>query len=128
VYRRAMKRAWVALIVVGVLGCKEKAKDVRPAEKGSASSAPIDKPPVKIDGPAITPVVTNSITFFVPKDAPWWGEMVFGCYAGAITLQPGSTPSAPFTKISPAVEPAMRAADIDLDKDLGAIGAWGCGD
>lgn len=125
-----MKRAWVALVVLGIAGCKDKAKDVRPADKGSAASAPLatDKPPVKIDGPAVTPVVTNSITFFVPKDAPWWGEMAFGCYAGAITLQPGNTPSAPFTKISPAVEPAMRAADIDLDKDLGAIGAWGCGD
>jgi hypothetical protein len=125
-----MKRAWVALVVLGVVGCKDKAKDLRPADKGSAASAPVatDKPPAKVDGPAVTPVITSSITFFVPKDAPWWGEMAFGCYAGAITLQPGNTPSAPFTKISPAVEPAMRAADIDLDKDLGAIGAWGCGD
>jgi hypothetical protein len=72
--------------------------------------------------------VTNSITFFVPKDAAWWGEMAFGCYAGAIMLQPGNSPSATFTKISPAIEPALRTADIDLDKDLQAVGAWGCGE
>src|SRR5690606_2908110 len=63
-----------------------------------------------------------------PKDAPWWGEMAFSCYAGAIKLQPGNTPSQTFTQISPAVEPALRTADIDLDKDVGAIGAWGCGE
>lgn len=73
-------------------------------------------------------MITNSITFFVPKDAPWWGELAYGCYAGAIMLQPGNRPSQAFTKLSPVVEPALRAADIDLDTDVGAIGAWGCGE
>lgn len=123
-----MNRAWVALVVVGVVGCKDKAKQAPPlAGTGSAAVASIDKPPVKIEGPSVAPTVTSSITFFVPKDAAWWGEMAFACYAGAVTLQPGSTASQAFTKISPAVEPALRAADIDLDKDVGAIGAWGCG-
>jgi hypothetical protein len=120
-----MKRAWVVAIVVGVLGCKDKPKDV-PAAKGSAVVA--DPPRAKIEGPSITPIVTSSITFFVPKDAKWWGEMAFGCYAGAIMLQPGNSPSATFTKVSPAIEPALRTADIDLDKDLQAVGAWGCGE
>ncbi len=125
-----MKRAWVALIVVGVIGCKDKTKEAPPtpaAAKGSAvAPVPADKP--KIQGPSITPVITNSITFFVPKDAPWWGEMTFGCYAAAVTLQPGNRPSEAFTKVSPLIEPALRMADIDLDKDLHAIGMWGCGE
>jgi len=120
-----MKRAWVALVVVGLAGCKETSKD---APRPTGAAAAVDKPPVKIAGPSVSPIVTSSITFFVPKDASWWGEMAFGCYAGAITLQPGNSPAATLTKFSPAAEPALRSADIDLDKDLGAIGAWGCGE
>ncbi|HEY5922614.1 MAG TPA: hypothetical protein VIV11_13125 [Kofleriaceae bacterium] len=122
-----MKRAWVVVVVIALVGCKKKDEQGNPRKAGSAAVAQVDKAPVKIEGPSITPVVTSSITFFAPKDAPWWGEMAFGCYAGAIMLQPGNSPSATFTKISPMVEPALRTADIDLDKDLGAIGAWGCG-
>jgi len=125
-----MKRAWLAVVVVGLVACSKKQDEPRPVgSSGSATAVvPVDKPPVKIDGPSITPVVTNSITFFVPKQGSWWGEMAFGCYAGAIMLQPGSRPSEAFTKVSPLIEPALRTADIDLDKDLGAIGAWGCGE
>lgn len=123
-----MRAPWVALVVAGVLGCKDKPKDPPKSGATGSAAAVADKVPVKIDGPSVAPVVTNSITFVVPKDAPWWGEMAFGCYAGAITLQPGNKPSQSFTKISPAVEPALRTADIDLDKDVGAIGAWGCGE
>ena len=125
-----MKRAWVALLVVGLIACK-KNKDERPVGKtgsGSAAVALAEKAPTKITGPSITPVITSSITFFVPKEAAWWGEMAFGCYAGAIRLQPGNQPSQTFEKVSPMVGPALRTADIDLDKDLGAIGAWGCGE
>ena len=125
-----MRAPWVALAIAALaLGCKgdNKAKPTPAVGSGSAMvAAPKAAPP--ITGPSVAPVVTSSITFFVPKDAPWWGEMAFGCYAGAITLQPGNKPSDSFTKISPAVEPALRTADIDLDKDVGAIGAWGCGD
>jgi len=124
-----MKRAsaWVVVVVLGLVACKKKDEQRPTGKAGSSPVAAVDKAPVKIEGPSITPVVTNSITFFVPKDAPWWGEMAFGCYAGAIRLQPGNSPAATFTKISPAVEPALRIADVDLDKDLGAVGAWGCG-
>ena len=124
-----MKRAWVALVAVGILGCKDKAKDAAKTKPGAAPVVVEDtKPPIKIEGPAVSPVVTNSITFFVPKDAAWWGEMAFGCYAGVIQLQPGNRPSDAFLKVSPMVEPALKTADIDLDKDLTAIGAWGCGE
>lgn len=124
-----MKRAWVALVLVGVIGCDKKKDAAKSVGEGSGSAAAVaEREPVKIDGPSVTPVITNSITFFVPKDAPWWGEMAFGCYAGAIMLQPGNSPSQTFTQISPAVAPAMRIADIDLDKDIAAIGAWGCGE
>src|SRR5688572_31273973 len=124
-----MKRAWVVLVAVGVIGCKDKEnppRRVSDAERAVAREKALQQP--NIAGPNVTPVITNSITFFVAKDAAWWGEMAFGCYAGAIMLQPGNKPSDTFTKISPMVEPALRAADIDLDKDLHAIGGWGCGD
>jgi hypothetical protein len=126
---RPMKRAWVAVVVVGVLGCKDKAKDApRPSAATGSATLAADPPRPKVQGPSVTPVVTSSITFFVPKDAAWWGEMAFGCYAGAVMLQPGNSPSSTFTKISPMIEPALRTADVDIDKDLQAIGAWGCGD
>lgn len=114
-----------------LVACKDKAKEPTPAvTKPSAllNADPVDRPKVVIDGPSITPTITNAITFAVPKDAPWWGEMSFACYASAIRLQPGAKPAEAFTKVSPLIEPALRAADIDLDKDFGAIGLWGCGE
>src|ERR1041385_924844 len=114
---------WLALAAF-VVGCK-KHEDSAPAPAPAVDKAPAPKKP---DGPSITPIVTSSLTFFVPKDASWWGEMSFACYAGAIRLQAGSQPSEAFTKISPMVAPAMAAGDIDLDKDVAAIGLWGCGD
>jgi hypothetical protein len=118
-----------------VSACKDKRPEVTPGPTGSGSgthddlsASAVDRPKVKIDGPSVAPVITSSITFAVPKDAPWWGEMAFACYAAAINLQPGNSPASAFTQISPAVAPALAAADIDLDKDLQAIGLWGCGE
>ncbi len=115
-----MKRLLV--VVVALVACKDKAIDKVTTADTVATT------PVKIDGPSVTPIITSSIAFAVPKDAPWWGEMSFSCYAAAIRLQPGNEPSSAFTALGPAVAPALRAADIDLDSDLAAIGVWGCGD
>jgi hypothetical protein len=124
-----MRAAWVALVVAGLLGCKDKPQNAPGSGGAGAATAGLaDEVPVTITGPSVAPVITNSVTFFVPRDAPWWGEVAFACYAAAITLQPGSRPSQAFTQISPAVEPALRIADIDLDKDVSALGAWGCGE
>ena len=86
-----MKRGWVLVALLGVVvGCKDKAKNApppSPVEKtAKEAAAPLDRAPTKIDGPSVAPVITNSITFFVPKNATWWGEMAFSCYAGAIRL------------------------------------------
>ena len=120
-----MKRALV--VVAALAACKGK-----PADKKAPGTAPaamtqesgmVDHPVTKVDGPAVTPVVSSSITFVVPKDATWWAEMAFPCYAAAINLQRGQSVSAPFTQLSPNVEPATKAADVDLDHDIAAVGA-----
>lgn len=118
-----MKRIWVVLALV--MACKQSAPEPGKGS-GSGSAAPAPTKP-HVAG-TIAPIVTKSVTFFAPKDVPWWGEMSFACYAAAIRLQPGSLPSAAFTQVSPLIAPALAAADIDLDRDVAAIGAFGCGD
>jgi hypothetical protein len=124
-------RTWgVALAIAGVIasGCG-KAKD-RPrvsAEDPADQVAPAVPAP-KIAGPSITPTITSSITFVAPKTATTWAEMSFPCYRAAIELQPGGSASDAFYKVSPLFEPALRAADIDLDRDVAAIGGWSCGE
>jgi hypothetical protein len=121
-----MKRACVVLAVAAFACNKDKGK--APPAASDQGSSPVEvKPPRQPTGPGLAPIVTHSITFAVPKAAPWWFEASFPCYAAAIGLQPGNRPSAAFAAISPAVEPAMRAADIDLDHDVAAIGGFGCG-
>lgn len=110
---------WVVVVLAVVVACKDK-----PPPAGTETATAVEKP--KPEGPSIAPVATNAITFFVPKAASWWVEFSFPCYASAIRLQAGNKPSDAFTKISPLVEPALRAGDIDLDRDVAAIGAWGC--
>jgi hypothetical protein len=86
-------------------------------------------PVAKLDGPSITPTVTSSITFVTPKDPnTTWVEAAFPCYRAAVGLKADSQASQTFYQISPMIEPAMRAADIDLDRDVAAIGGWSCGD
>lgn len=127
-----MKRGWVLVGLLATVGCKDKARDApkpSPVVKGDTEVAtPVDRAPAKIEGPAVSPVITSSITFFVPKTATWWGEMAFSCYAAAIKLQAGANPAEAFTKVSPMIEPALAIADIDLNKDMQAIGLFGCGD
>jgi hypothetical protein len=108
-----MKMARVLVMLAAVAACKGK-----PTGHGA---------PPEVIGPAVRPVVTSSVTFLVPKSATWWGEMAFPCYVAAIKLQPNGSVAAPFTKLSPTVEPALRAADIDIEHDIAAIGAYGAG-
>lgn len=134
-----MKRALV-VVVAALAACKGKsapapatgsaagAAKLTETTKPSSSADMVDHAVTKVDGPAVAPVVTSSITFVVPKDATWWAEMAFPCYAAAINLQPGNSAATPFTQLSPTVEPAMSAAGIDLEHDIAAIGAWGTAD
>ena len=121
---RAMKRL-VVVALVAILGCKGKAGSGK-AHEGSASMAPHAH--ATIEGPSITPVITSAITFVVPKDAPWWGELAFPCYSAVVNLQAGNSAGAAIAKISPNFAPAMQAAGIDLDHDLQAFGMFGCGE
>src|ERR1041384_3495767 len=107
-----MKRIWVVLAMV--MACKQSTP-----EPGKGSAAPAAKKP-HVAG-ALAPIGTKSVTFFAPKDVPWWGELSYACYAAAIKLQPGPAPSAAITQVSPLIEPSLRAADIDLDRDVTAI-------
>jgi len=83
--------------------------------------------PKKIDGPSVSPVVTNSVTFVAPKDSAWWGEMNFACYRAVMSLSGTKTPGEAFEKLSPNVVPAMTAMGLDLGRDLAAIGGYDCG-
>lgn len=124
-----MKISRALVVVAALTACKGKDSG-KPAATGSAAAPVVtaEHAQAKIDGPAVTPVITGSITFVVPKDATWWGEMAFPCYAAAINLQPGQSVATPFTQLSPTVAPAMAAAGIDLEHDIAAVGAWGAAD
>ena len=135
---KIMTMRQVLVVVAALAACKGK-NDGKPAATGSAAGAAAtatkggdvamaDHAQAKIDGPSVTPVITGSVTFVVPKDATWWGEMAFPCYAAAINLQPGQSVATPFTQLSPTVAPAMAAAGIDLEHDIAAVGAWGTAD
>ncbi|HTJ45591.1 MAG TPA: hypothetical protein VL463_25990 [Kofleriaceae bacterium] len=118
-------RITIAFVGLALIACgksKDKAAPTPELEKP-------DKPVPKIDGPSITPTVTSSITFVTPKDPnTTWFEVAFPCYRAAIELQPGNKASDAFTQVSPLIAPALAAADIDLDKDVAAIGGWSCGE
>jgi hypothetical protein len=72
--------------------------------------------------------VTSSVTFVVPKAPVTWAELAFPCYRAAVALQAGARAADAFTQVSPLIEPALKAADIDIDHDVAAIGGWSCGD
>jgi len=101
---------------------------VKPEIKAEPKPDPKPDPKPTVTGPAVTPTVTSAITFFVPKHATTWAELSFPCYRSALELQAGSKASDPFYKVSPYVEVALKAADIDIDRgDFAAIGGWDCG-
>ncbi|MBA3502006.1 MAG: hypothetical protein M4D80_16795 [Myxococcota bacterium] len=118
-----MQRSWVliAVVVLGACDKKEAPKPVPPVEK------PVVAP--KITGPSVTPIKTESVAFVVPKaDTKWWGEVNMSCYRAAMSLTGKTSASEAFEKISPTVKEAMAAGDIDIGRDLAAIGAMDCGD
>ena len=118
------------LVVVAFLACSKSKEDARPVvdDKKPKDVEVAPPAPKKIDGPSVTPTKTESVAFVVPKDAKWWGEMNFSCYRAAMTLSGTKTPGEAFENLSPTVKPAMAAADIDLGRDMAAIGAFDCGD
>jgi hypothetical protein len=118
-----MKRGLFVIALLAFVACKGKDTDKLGTGSGSIVHAR-----AKIDGPSVTPVVTSSITFVVPKEAAWWGELAFACYSAAINLQPGNSPGAALRQVSPNLGPAAQVADIDLDHDLQAFGMFACGE
>ena len=94
---RMIRGLFVIATCAALTGCKAKDDNARPPGGGSTgkldglTAMPVERPKIKIDGPSVTPVITSSITFAVPKDAAWWGELAFSCYAAAINMQPGNS-------------------------------------
>jgi|GEM_PF-2457865 len=135
---RPMTKTMAALAVVFALGgpamtgCKKNAapgQGVTEAPTMPALSAEPSLPVSDVTGPAITPIVTSSITFVVPRSSETWAEVGYPCYAAGATMSSGADghPGAAFEKVSPLIAPAMAAAGIDLDTDLTAIGGFSCG-
>lgn len=106
-----------------------KGKERPPSEATSQSpTTPTSTPPkAKPEGPSITPTISNSVTFVVPKSAGWWGEFQFACYRAVMSLTGKSSPGEAFERISPTVPEAMRAGGIDLGRDLAGMGMFECG-
>jgi hypothetical protein len=127
---RAMKLV-VALLVI-VTACNKKPpprndEEVKKKDAHEQVSETKEAKPKKIDGPSVTPVRTDSVAFVVPKDALWWGEMNFACYRSVMSLTGTKTAGEAFEKLSPTVPSAMAAGDIDLGRDMAAMGAFDCG-
>ncbi len=100
-------------------------------QRPSGDPVPVSPPPAapakaKPDGPAITPLISNSVTFVVPKAASWWGEFQFACYRAVMSLTGKGSAGAAFEKISPTVPEAMKAGGIDLGRDLAGMGMFDC--
>lgn len=121
-----MRKSHVLVVLLALVACK-KSETSGQGAKGSDGVAPVKlPPPKKIEGPSVSPVVTNSVTFVAPKDAAWWGEMNFACYRAVMSLSGTKTPGEAFEKLSPNVIPAMTAMGVDLGRDLAAMGAFDC--
>lgn len=130
--------ALVALALAA--GCKSdgkagKGKGAPPASGLGAAS--LDKvvdgvtealPTRDVAGPAVTPVVTRTLTFVVPKDDVTWMEWSFPCYAAAATMSSGGRAAAAIEGVSPFIPQAMAAAGVDLEQDLVAMGGFACGE
>ncbi len=117
----------VLVLVLALVACKKSETSATTGSGGSDGVAPLKRPPAKkIDGPSVSPVVTNSVTFVAPKNAAWWGEMNFACYRAVMSLTGTKQAGEAFEKLSPNVIPAMAAGGIDLGRDLAAVGGYDC--
>lgn len=119
-----MQRRWLLIAVMALGACDKK-------REAPAPVPPVEKPvvPPKITGPSVTPVKTESVAFVVPKpDTKWWGESNMSCYRAAMSLTGTRTAGEAFEKLSPTVKDAMAIADVELGRDLAAIGGFDCGD
>lgn len=111
---------WIALVLVA---CNKKPPEDKQPPKPTATPITAER----IEGPSVTPVQTKSIAFVVPKASKFWGEMNFACYRAAMSLTGTKTAGEAFEKLSPNVPAAMATADIDLGRDMAAIGGFECG-
>lgn len=117
----------VLVVVLALVACK---RSETSGTTGSGSDGVTHvqlPPPKKIDGPSVSPVITNSVTFVAPKGATWWGEMNFACYRAVMSLSGTKSAGEAFEKLGPNVIPAMAAGGIDLGRDVAAMGAFDCG-
>lgn len=95
---------------------------------GAGAGLEVRASDVAADAVAVTPVLTSSVTFAVPKADVTWMELSFPCYgAGATMSGDGGSPAAPIEAVSPLIPVVMAKAGIDLATDLAAIGGYACG-
>lgn len=113
---------YLAIAFWVLVACKG---EKRPTDE-PAPAAPTTIPVKKPDGPAVTPAITNSVTFVVPKESAWWGELQFSCYRAVMSLTGKTSAGEAFEKIGPTVPEAMKAGGIDLGRDLAGIGMFEC--
>lgn len=114
------------VVLAATSGCQGK-DDQRRGVATTGSATRDAAPRAKIEGPSVTPVITNGVTFVTPKAAGWWAELNFSCYRAVMSLTGTKTAGEAFEKLSPTVPDAMRVAGIDLGRDLAALGAFDCG-
>lgn len=117
----AGSRAFVESFTLGVP--KEAAPPKRVARAPATPSATGTS-----DGAGLAPIITGNITFVAPKAGASWFEVGFPCLRAGIGLEAGGTIAAAMYKASPFIEPAMKAAGIDPDRDIAALGYWELGD
>lgn len=119
-----MQRISILLSILAITACK--GDNQRPSGD-PAPATPTVPAKARPAGPAVTPVISNSVTFVVPEGAAWWGELNFACYRAVMSLTGKTSAGEAFEKISPTVPEAMRAGGIDLGRDLAGMGMFECG-
>jgi hypothetical protein len=120
-----MRLVRAAVLSMCLLACKGKERP--PGDPPAPPTAPVAPTKAKPSGPAITPVISNSVTFVVPKSTSWWGEFQFACYRAVMSLTGKRDAGDAFDNLSPTVPEAMRAGGIDLGRDLAGMGMFECG-
>lgn len=119
----------LALSTCALVACKGKGKEgeATKAPPGQVEAMAPPSPRSKPDGPAVTPVISNSVTFVVPSAAAWWGEFQFSCYRAVMSLTGKGSAGEAFENLTPTVPEAMKRGGIDLGRDLAGMGMFECG-